>query len=90
MVEQDFVTPNQDERIVSFKSDITIAENAEVTITETIQVYANGNNIKRGIFRALPTVRNINGRKEKIYYKILSVLRDGNREKYHENIENGI
>ena len=90
LVEQDFVTPNQDERIVSFKSDITIAENAEVTITETIQVYANGNNIKRGIFRALPTVRNINGRKEKIYYKILSVLRDGNREKYHENIENGI
>lgn len=86
----DLPTPDQSERIVSFKSDITIAENAEVTVIETIHVYANGSKIRRGIFRALPTVRNINGKKEKVYYKILSVTRDGNREKYHEATEDGI
>lgn len=64
-VEMDLPTPDQSERIVSFKSDITIAENAEVTVIETIHVYANGSKIRRGIFRALPTVRNINGKKEK-------------------------
>lgn len=89
-VEMDLAMPDQSERIVSFNSDITIAENAEVTVRETIRVYANGSKIRRGIFRALPTVRNINGNKEKVYYKILSVTRDGNREKYHEATENGV
>lgn len=80
----------QGERIISFHSDITIAENADVTVTETIKVFANGNAIKRGIFRALPMVRNINGGKEKISYNIISVERDRIKEPYHEEIKNGI
>jgi uncharacterized membrane protein YgcG len=83
-------TSIQGERIISFHSDITIAENADVTVTETIKVFANGNAIKRGIFRALPTVRNINGGKEKIYYKIVSVEREGVKEPYHKENKNGI
>ena len=54
LVEAEIITENRSERIVSFKSDIHIAENADVTVTEKIKVYANGNNIRRGIFRALP------------------------------------
>ncbi|MBD3903111.1 DUF2207 domain-containing protein [Chryseobacterium sp. Ch-15] len=80
----------QRERITSFHSDITIAENADVTITETIKVFANGDAIKRGIFRALPIVRNINGRKESVYYKIIAVEKDGVKESYHTKKENGI
>lgn len=80
----------QRERIISFHSDITIAENADVTVTETIKVFANGNEIKRGIFRALPTVRNINGRKESVYYKIIAIEKEGVKEPYHTKKENGI
>lgn len=80
----------QYERIVSFDSDIKIAENADVTVTETIKVYATGNQIKRGIFRAFPTIRNINGRKEKVLYDIISVEKDGVKEPYHNKKENGI
>lgn len=80
----------QDERIISFHSYITVAENADITVTETIKVFANGKAIQRGIFRALPTVRNINGGKEKIYYKIVSVERDGVKEPYHEKTQNRI
>lgn len=80
----------QRERIVSFNTDILIAENADVTVTENIKVYATGNEIKRGIFRALPTIRNINGRKEKVVYKIVSIEKDGVSESYHKETKNGI
>ncbi len=80
----------QRERIVSFRSDITIAANADVTVMEIIKVFANGNEIKRGIFRALPTVRNINGRKESVYYKIIAIEKEGVKESYHTKKENGI
>jgi len=80
----------QRERIISFRSDIHIAENADVTVTETIKVFANGNEIKRGIFRALPTVRNINGRKESVFYKVVAIERNGVKESYHAKKEGGI
>jgi uncharacterized membrane protein YgcG len=80
----------QRERIVSFHSDVKIAENADVTVTETIKVYARGYEIRRGIFRALPTIRNINGGKEKITYKIISVEKDGIKEPYHIERQNGV
>ena len=41
------------EHILSFHSDIVISKDAETTITEKIKVYAEGLNIKRGIFRSL-------------------------------------
>ena len=90
LVEQEAITENRSERIVSFKSDIYIADNADVTVTETIKVYANGNNIRRGIFRALPMVRNTKEGKLRIDYKVLSVTRDGSTEPYHEKKEGNI
>lgn len=78
------------ERIVSFHSDINIVENADVTVTETIKVYARGYEIRRGIFRALPTIRNINGGKKKITYKIITVEKDGTKEPYHIERQNGV
>lgn len=71
------------EHILSFDSDIAISKNAETTITEKIKVYAEGLNIKRGIFRSLPRWRNVNGKKIRIKYDILSVQKNGSKENYH-------
>lgn len=76
--------PNYDyEHIYSWHSDISIDKDAQVTITEKIKVYAGGNIIKRGIFRSLPLSRNINNKKIKIKYNILSVKKDSAEENYH-------
>lgn len=71
------------EHIISFHSAIEINKDAETTISEKIKVYAGGIEIRRGIFRTLPRSRNINGRKIRIDYDILSVKRDGIKENYH-------
>ncbi len=71
------------EHILSFHSDIVISKDAETTITEKIKVYAEGDIIKRGIFRSLPLWRNVNGKKIRIKYDILSVQKDGSKEDYH-------
>lgn len=71
------------EHILSFHSDIEIAKDAEVTVTEKIKVYARGEIIKRGIFRSLPLSRNINGKKVRIKYDIVSVKKNGDEENYH-------
>ncbi|WP_193812112.1 DUF2207 domain-containing protein [Kaistella flava (ex Peng et al. 2021)] len=71
------------EHILSFDSDIVISKDAETTITEKIKVYAEGINIKRGIFRSLPLWRNVNGKKIRIKYDILSVRKNGSNENYH-------
>lgn len=47
----------QEEKIISFHSDITIAESGSLTVRETIQIYAAGDIFKRGITRALPLSR---------------------------------
>ncbi len=84
------VARQESERILFFNSDITIAENADVTVKETIKVYANGQAIKRGLFRALPMVRNTKSGQEKIEYKIISITKDGRREDYHTETMNGV
>lgn len=71
------------EHILSFHSDIVISKDAETTITENIKVYAAGQNIKRGIFRSLPLWRNVNGKKIRIKYDIISVQKNGEKENYH-------
>ncbi|MDN3606839.1 DUF2207 domain-containing protein [Kaistella yonginensis] len=71
------------EHILSFHSDIVISKDAETTITEKIKVYAEGLNIKRGIFRSLPLWRNVNGKKIRIKYEVISVLKNGAKEEYH-------
>ena len=68
------------EHILAFDSDIVISKDAETTITEKIKVYAEGNIIKRGIFRSLPLWRNVNGKKIRIKYDIISVQKNGNKE----------
>ncbi|MEI3790193.1 MULTISPECIES: DUF2207 domain-containing protein [unclassified Chryseobacterium] len=77
------------EKIISFHSDIDVDKNSGITVTENIKVYSLGNNIKRGIFRALPLSRNLNNKTQKVRYHIISVKKNGEEEDYHEEKEDG-
>jgi hypothetical protein len=44
-----------DERILEFHSDITIKQDGWIEVTETIRVRAEGERIRRGIYRDFPT-----------------------------------
>ncbi len=72
------------ERIVFFHSDIEILDNGGLSITETIKVNAEGNLIKRGIYRVLPTSYEAKfGLNFDVSYDFVEVLKDGNQEDHH-------
>lgn len=75
-----------------YHSDIALARNGTLTVTETIRVYAEGNQIRRGIYRDFPlTFTDAGGREREVGFKILSVERDGRPEPYRtETIRRGI
>lgn len=83
----------QQERILSYQSDITVRRDASLRVTETIKVYAAGQKIKRGIYRDFPEIYRSRGwlRLRKVVpLEIVSVERDGKPEKYHtERLTNG-
>lgn len=81
-----------DEKILSFHSDIKVNPDGSLFVEETIQVRAEGKEIKRGIYRDFPTrYRDPYGNKIKVDFSVLSILRDGKPESYHtKNITDGI
>ena len=82
-----------DERILDFRSDIAIAADGVITVTETIRVRAEGNQIKRGIYRDFPTKYPAGwlGTKRSVPFEIVGITRDGHSEPYHtESRGNGI
>ena len=80
------------EYIDSFHSDIKIQRNGDLLVTETIRVRAEGNAIRRGIYRDFPTrYQDQRGRDLSVGFELLSVQRDNRAEPYHsENRSNGI
>ncbi|MCP4394643.1 MAG: DUF2207 domain-containing protein [Alphaproteobacteria bacterium] len=80
-----------EERILLFHSDIKVLADSSMLVTETIQVRAEGNKIKRGIFRDFPTkYKAKDGRRVNVGFKVLEVLKDGTPEPYHiKSISNG-
>lgn len=81
-----------DERILDFHSEIDIAADAAMTVTETIRVRAEGNRIRRGIYRDFPTAyRDASGRRLNVVFDPLDVSRDGAPETWHaEPFANGV
>lgn len=79
------------EVIRSFETVIVVHEDASVTITETIMVNAEGVDIRRGIFRDIPTVLIANdGSRVNSNLEVLEVTRDGRAESYSlESIRDG-
>lgn len=74
------------ERIVDFRSMIDIGKTGVVQVEETITVIAEGQRIKRGIYRDIPTrFKDAGGRLHKAGIEVLSVERDGNAEEFQVN-----
>jgi uncharacterized membrane protein YgcG len=80
------------ERITSYDSDIAVARNGTLTVTEAIAVYANGEKIRHGIYRDFPTrYTDTHGVRVHVRFDVIAVVRDGHSEPYAtENISNGV
>lgn len=80
------------EKILDYTSEIYINEDATMIVEETIEVYAAGNEIKRGIYRDFPTkYKDKNGNSFNVEFEVLEVLKDGKKEKYSiEKKSNGV
>ncbi|SKB86766.1 Predicted membrane protein [Soonwooa buanensis] len=80
---------SQSERILNYHSDIKVDVSGDLEVTETIKVNALEQNIRHGIFRTFLTERQLNGKNQKVKYKITSVTRDGKTENYHTETGSG-
>ena len=80
------------ERILSYDSYITIDEDGDMTVRDTIRVVAEGKNIRRGIYRQFPTTYTDRfGNKVKVRFKMLELTRDGEPESWHKKrLSNGV
>ena len=81
----------QGERILSFASRIEIRADASLVVTETIRVRAEGQVIKRGIYRDFPQLYHGRwGLNQRTGFTVLSVQRNGRSEPFHlESRDNG-
>ena len=80
------------ETINSFTTDVTLKVDGSVEVTETIVVNAEGNQIRRGIFRDIfTTLVNPDNSRLRSDLEVLSVTRDGRPEPYElEDVTTGI
>ena len=80
------------EQITSYRSEIKVARDGTITVTEMIRANAEGQAIRRGIYRDIPLTLDAGGGSViNVDFNLLSVRRDGRDEPYHtENIENGV
>ncbi|MDH3305200.1 MAG: DUF2207 domain-containing protein [Gammaproteobacteria bacterium] len=86
------LTAIADERILSFHSDIRVMTDGTIEVTETIKVRAEGNRIKRGIYRDFPTeYEDKLGNSYVVDFVPLAVLRNDRPESFHtQALRNGI
>ena len=80
------------ERILSYDTRITVEKSGDLLVTEVISVVAEGNAIKRGIYRTFPTrYDNHAGTRFKVDFQVREVLRNGDPEPWFtENKDNGV
>lgn len=80
-----------EEFIRAFDTDVELRRDGSVLVTENITVAAEGNKIRRGIFRDVPTVLvNDNGLRIRSGLEVLDIQRDGVSEPFNtQSIDNG-
>lgn len=79
------------EEITAFRADIDLAADGTIEVTETITVNAEGNQIRRGIFRDFPLrFEDADGNEREVDFDILSITRDGDAEPYATERGSGI
>ncbi|AOG08232.1 DUF2207 domain-containing protein [Agrobacterium sp. RAC06] len=81
-----------EEVIRDYHADIVVLPDATIEMTETITVNAEGNEIRRGIFRDFPLyAQDARGFRQKVDFELISVERDGRPEANHtETVSGGI
>ena len=81
-----------DERILEFHSDITVMQDGWIEVTETIRVRAEGDRIRRGIYRDFPTEYfDKLGNRYVVEFQPLAVLRNDAPERFHTvELRNGV
>jgi uncharacterized membrane protein YgcG len=81
-----------DERILSFDETVTVAVDGTLTVHESIRVRAEGNHIRRGIYRDFPTIYPADGGRQVIVgFAFESATRDGYDEPWRsEPHDNGV
>jgi len=81
-----------DERILSFQSDIRVMTDGIIEVTETIRVRAEGQRIKRGIYRDFPTdYEDRFGNEYHVSFEPLAVQKNGQPEPWHaQDIRRGV
>jgi uncharacterized membrane protein len=81
-----------DERILDYQSDILVHTDGNLVVTETIQVRAEGEKIRRGIYRDFPTRYEDRLRNHyRVDLNVLEVRRNGDPEEFHtEQRSNGV
>jgi uncharacterized membrane protein YgcG len=67
-----------EERILRYYSDIAVQKDGDLLVTEAITVRAEGNQIRRGIYRDFPTrYRGRHGESIHVAFDLIDVARDG-------------
>jgi Predicted membrane protein (DUF2207) C-terminal domain/Predicted membrane protein (DUF2207) N-terminal domain len=81
----------QSERILDYHSDIWLQDDARLTVTETIRVVSQGNQIRHGIYRDFPThYKDRFGNRFVVGFSFLGATRDGSPEEARvEDYSNG-
>jgi uncharacterized membrane protein YgcG len=80
-----------DERITDFSSEVNVAQTGALTVTETISVISEEDEIRHGIFRVFPTTyHTAMGRTIHVGFDVLSATRDGHTEPFSvESVADG-
>lgn len=80
------------ERILSYDSTVDIRADGSLDVTERIVVRAEGNQIRRGIYRDYPTrYKDRRGNRVVVGFEVVEVLRDGKPEPWFtEKKSNGV
>src|SRR6266568_2786524 len=81
-----------EERIERFVSEVAVQRNGDLIVTESIQVWAEGRQIRRGILRDFPTTyHRTDGSRVEVGFEVQSVMRDGQYEEFAtERMANGV
>ena len=70
-----------EEVIERYASDVVVARDGTLTVSETIRVRAEGDQIKRGIYRDFPiTFEDEDGTVREVGFRLINVTRDGSDE----------
>ncbi|MGX1306293.1 putative membrane protein YgcG [Amorphus suaedae] len=77
------------ERIRFFRSEIALDDTGAIDVTETIQVVARGDEIRRGIFRVIPLTRTMGLGRVRADFDLKSVTQNGAPATYSVTVEEG-